>query len=125
MNELLRKSIRIATFFLSACFLVWAFLPDWRIYAAGVILGVVASVINGMMLRRRVDMIGTVFTNNPNAPRKASLGLASRLATVLLVAMVAYKYPETFHLPSVLLSCFFMPIVTLVLAYAGNRKNDT
>ncbi len=123
MNELLGKSIRIATFFLSACLLVWAFVPEWRIYSAGVMLGVASSVVNAIMLRRRVDLLGTVYRDNPNPPRRVSLGLAGRLATVLLASMLAYRKPEFFHLPSVLFACFFMPIVNLVLAYASSKRD--
>ncbi|REK66546.1 MULTISPECIES: ATP synthase subunit I [Cohnella] len=124
MDELLQKATRAAFLFLAVCFLVWAAVPEWRVYAAGAVLGVVASLVNSFLLRRRVDLIGNVYKNNPNPPRRMGLGLAGRLATVLLAAMVAYRFPDRFHLPSVLFSCFFMPVVVLLFAYLGNKRQS-
>lgn len=122
MNDILRKSSRVAMLFLSLCIMLWAVLPDWRIYTAGVSLGVAASLVNAYLLRKRVAWIGIVFKDNPDPPRRVSMGLASRLAMVLLAAMVAYRFPEHFHLPSAMYSCFFMPVVSLIVAYLDNRR---
>jgi len=122
MDEIIKKSSRIALLFLSFCIMLWALVPDWRIYSAGASLGVVASMANAYLLRKRVAWIGIVFKNNPNPPRRAGMGLASRLAMVLIAAMAAYRYPGYFHLPSVMYACFFMPITSLFVALLNNKK---
>ncbi|XID91154.1 ATP synthase subunit I [Paenibacillaceae bacterium WGS1546] len=122
MDEILRKASRAALLFLSLCIMLWALLPDWRIYTAGVSLGVAASLVNAYLLRKRVSWIGIVFKDNPDPPRRVGMGLGSRLAMVLLAAMIAYRFPETFHLPSVMYSCFFMPVVSLFVAFVDNRR---
>jgi len=122
MDEILTKSTRAAFWLLAISLMVWAVRPEWRIYSAGVVLGVSASLVNAFLLRKRIAWIGTLYKDNPNPPRKVGLGLASRLAVVLLAAMLAYRYPDRFHLPSVLYSCFFMPVVSLFIAILRNRR---
>ncbi|MFC4599749.1 ATP synthase subunit I [Cohnella hongkongensis] len=122
MDDILRKASRVTLLFLSLCIMLWAVLPEWRIYTAGVSLGVAVSMINAYLLRKRVAWIGIVFKDNPNPPRRVGMGLASRLATVLIAAMAAYRFPEYLHLPSVMYSCFFMPVVSLFVAFLDNRR---
>lgn len=122
MDDILRKATRAALLFLSFCIMLWALLPDWRIYSAGAALGAAASLANAYLLRKRVAWIGIVFKENPNPPRRVGMGLASRLAMVLFAAMVAYRYPEYFHLPTVMYACFFMPLVSLFVAILNNRR---
>lgn len=124
MNELLSKATRTATLCLAAALMIWAIAPQARIYAAGAALGVLASIINMTMLRRRVELLGNVIKDNPESPRRVSLGMASRLATVLLVAMIAYRYPAWFHLPSAIFACFLMPIAALVHAFIDNKRQS-
>ncbi|MFB9274616.1 ATP synthase subunit I [Cohnella cellulosilytica] len=124
MDEILTRSTRTACWFLAICLMCWAVLPEWRIYSAGVALGVSASLVNAFLLRKRVAWIGTLYKDNPNPPRKVGLGLASRLAMVLLATMLAYRFPDRFHLPSVLYSCFFMPVVSLFFAFLNNRRSS-
>ncbi|MBN2980733.1 MULTISPECIES: ATP synthase subunit I [Cohnella] len=124
MDEILQRATRLALFFLAICLLVWAVVPEWRIYTAGVTLGVAASLVNSYLLRRRVNFIGTVFKNDSEPPRRVGMGMASRLATVLIATMAAYRFPDQFHLPSVLFSCFFMPIVLLFCAFVSNKRQS-
>ena len=121
MDEVMKNATRAALLFAACCLLVWAVVPEWRTIAAGLVLGLAASVSNTFLLRRRVDWMGKVVTEL--GPRKMGLGLAGRLATILLVVMVAKKYPEQFSLPSTLIACFLMPFVTLAYAYFLNKRN--
>jgi len=121
MDEVMKKATRAALLFSACCLLVWAVVPEWRTVAAGLVLGLAASLSNAFLLRRRVDWMGKVVTEL--GPRKMGLGLAGRLATILLVVMVAKKYPEQFSLPTTLIACFLMPFVTLAYAYFLNKRN--
>ncbi|UVI29953.1 ATP synthase subunit I [Paenibacillus spongiae] len=122
MDEMMKKATRAALLFSACCLLVWAAVPEWRTVAAGLVLGLAASVSNTFLLRRRVDWIGKVTAMQ--GPRKMSLGLAGRLATVLLAVMIAKKYPEQFSMPATLSACFIMPFVTLAYAYFLNKRNS-
>ncbi|MFD0714899.1 ATP synthase subunit I [Paenibacillus sp. GCM10027626] len=122
MDEMMNKAIRAALLFMACCLIVWGVVPEWRTVMAGMALGVLASVLNALMLRRRVEWIGRMVAEQGS--RKVGLGAAGRMAMVLLVAMLAYRYPEYFNLPAALLSCFLMPFVMLAYAFILNKRNS-
>jgi len=121
MDELMKKAARSALFFISACLIVWAIWPEGRAVAAGLILGTTASVINVLMLRRRIIQIGRIVEHK--GPTRVGLGLAGRLATVLLAAMTAYRYPEYFHPIATLAACFYAQLVVFVSSFLHHSRN--
>lgn len=123
MDNLLRLAVRLALFFMAFCLLVWAFVPPLRTIAAGALLGIAASWVNALLLRRRIEWIG----NRAAAGEKSrmGLGLAGRAATVLLAAMTAYRFPDTFHLPAVIAFSFFVQIALFaIMAISGKRDSS-
>ncbi|PZD97780.1 ATP synthase subunit I [Paenibacillus sambharensis] len=122
MDELLKRAARSALFFMSALCAAWAFAPEGRTVAAGLILGTAASLVNAFLLRRRIELIARLALDNSG--RKATLGLASRLATILLAVMVSYRFPEYFALPATLAGCFYVQIAVFFTAVAQNIKGN-
>ncbi|WP_223298905.1 ATP synthase subunit I [Paenibacillus darwinianus] len=116
----MKKAIRYAYFFLSALLVAWVLIPEGRPVAAGLILGTTASIVNAFLLRRRIELIGK--TAAEHGERKMTLGLAGRLATVLLAVMTAYRFPEHFALPAALASCFLVQISVYFTALTNNNK---
>lgn len=120
MVEILSRAVRSALLFMSALLALWAFMPEGRTVAAGMMLGTAASIMNAFLLRRRIEFIGKTIVEQ--GTRKMSLGMAGRLATVLLAVMTAYRFPEHFALPATLASCFFVQIAVFLTAIAQNKK---
>ncbi|WP_274362451.1 ATP synthase subunit I [Paenibacillus thermotolerans] len=121
MVEILNKAVRTALFFMSALLAAWALVPEGRTVAAGLILGTLASVVNAFLLRRRVEFLSNLAEQG--VVRKG-MGLAGRLATVLLAVMVAKRYPEYFALPATLASCFFVQIAVFFTAIVHNNNRS-
>jgi len=120
MDDLLKRAMRPTLFFMAALFMLWAFIPEGRTVAAGLILGTIASIVNGFLLRRRIDIIGRLAIENSG--KKTSLGMVSRLATILFVVMTAYRFPEYLSLPATLAGCFYVPIAVFLVAIVQNIK---
>lgn len=120
MDNIFKMAMRGALFFAAACLLLWGIFPEWKSVFAGLLLGVVASFMNALLLRRRVEIVGQAMASR--GMRKMGLGLGSRMAMVLLVAMVAYKYPETFNLPATLAASMVMPFILLVSALIHQKR---
>lgn len=118
MDELLRRAVRSSFFFMSALAIVWAAAPNGRMVAAGLILGTCASVLNGYILRRRIERIGSLAAGESG--KRTSLGTVSRLASVLLAIMVAMRYPEWFSLPATLAACFYVQAAVFFTAFVQN-----
>ncbi|QJC53827.1 ATP synthase subunit I [Paenibacillus albicereus] len=122
MNEVLKMTRSVVLLLFAVSLLIWGIVPEWRAAAAGCMLGIAAGSFNAFLLRRRVEWIG-VMAQGDN-PRRAGMGMAGRLAMVLLVVMIAYRYPEDISLPAALASCFAVPFVILVCAFVTiNRQN--
>lgn len=120
MDNIFKLAMRGALFFAAACLLLWGLFPGWKSVFAGLLLGAFASFMNALLLRRRVEIVGQALASR--GMRKMGLGLGSRIAMVLLVAMIAYKNPETFNLPATLAACMMMPFVLLVSAYIHHKR---
>lgn len=115
MAEIVTKAIRSAIIFAAGIFAIWAFMPEARAIAAGLLLGIAASIVNAFLLWRRMDWIGQTSAAGM-AKRRTGTGMASRLAVVLLAAMTALRFPEHFNMPATLLACFYVQLLVFVTA---------
>jgi len=80
--------LRIACLLGAAALAVWALWPDARPYAAGFLLGLLFSLINGWYLVLKVQQIGRLATNR--VKRTGGIGFVFRAAlSVLAVAIAA------------------------------------
>lgn len=123
MDEILKKAMRSALYMMSLFTVVWAFVPDGRAVAAGIVLGCAASLFNGLLLRRRIDYIGRITVEQ--GPRKMSLGLAGRLATVLLVVMIANKFPQHLNVAATLSAAFYVQIMVFLIGIVTYSKRSS
>lgn len=122
MDNIMKSAVRVLLFLIAACLLVWAFAPAWRTATLGLLLGLAASSMNAFLLKRRVELITHGAAGN--GPRKMGLGLGSRIATVLLTAMIAYRFPEKFNMPAALIGCMILPFILLAAAYFHNKRQS-
>jgi ATP synthase protein I len=107
---------------MSALLAAWAFVPEGRTVAAGLLLGTAASVVNAFLLRRRVELIGRMAAEG--RARRTGPGLGARLATVLLAVLVAHRFPDWFALPAVIAGCFFVQIAIFFAAIAQHKSRS-
>jgi ATP synthase I chain. len=122
MDKLWNMSLRVSYICVALSLLLWGLVPTWKTIAAGLILGILASIMNALLLRRRVAFIA--MTSAGQAMKRRGMGLASRLATVLLAVMIANKYPDRFNLVATLSACFIMPFIILVTAYFQHKRDN-
>lgn len=122
MDKIMKTAVRALFYAMAVCLVVWALLPDWRTVSLGLLLGLAASSMNAFLLRRRVEMVTLGAAGL--GPARRGLGLGSRIATVLLVAMLAYRFPEKFSMPAALIGCMVMPFILLAAAYIHNKRQS-
>jgi ATP synthase protein I len=118
----MKTAVRALFYAMAVCLIVWAILPEWRTVSLGLLLGLAASSMNAFLLRRRVEMVTLGAAGL--GPVRRGLGLGSRIATVLLVAMLAYRFPEKFSMPAALIGCMVMPFILLAAAYIHNKRQS-
>ncbi|QYR22051.1 ATP synthase subunit I [Paenibacillus sp. sptzw28] len=120
MNEIFKKAMRSAFYMMSLCVVAWVFFPSLKTIAAGIVLGCAASLFNGMLLLRRVEFIGQAVAGT--GVRKMGLGLAGRLSTVLLVVMIAHKFPGHLDVAATLSSAFYVQIAAFLITAVTYSK---
>ncbi|WP_270166308.1 ATP synthase subunit I [Paenibacillus sp. SYP-B4298] len=123
MDEIVRRAIRSSLLLVAACIAFRFLVPDSRTVVAGVILGLIASLMNALLLRRRIHAIDQAMQQD--RPKRVSIGLGARLAVVLLVVMIAVKLPEQFSVPATLLSSFYVQFIALVIALVHSVRDSS
>ncbi|SFF23693.1 ATP synthase protein I [Paenibacillus catalpae] len=122
MDKIMTTAVRTLLLVTAASLFVWAIVPEWRTITLGLLLGLLASYMNAFLLKRRVELVALGAAGG--GARRMGLGLGSRIATVLLVAMLAYRFPEKFSMPAALAGCMVMPFILLVAAYIYNKRQS-
>lgn len=98
-------------FFLLALYVLgWGFTTYQSIFL-GLILGTSLSMFNLWLMVRKADKFGEAVLQGKKV---RSLGSFSRMATAALAVMIALKYPESFHLISVVLGLMTSYIVIMI-----------
>lgn len=123
MDEItvLQKTVtRITFFFLSICFLGWAFLPDYAGYFSGFIIGSSASLISFNFLAWKIRRI----TNNLllHNKRRVNIGFLTRAAIALLAVVISLRYVQV-ELAATVGGLFFAQAAAFVVGLVSSRKN--
>lgn len=122
MDNIMRSAMRLLFLLMLACLVLWVAAPDWKPVSIGLLAGLAASAMNAFLLKRRIALVTDV---EPSMGRKRrSLGFGHRIATVLLLAMIAYRYPETMSLPAALIGSMVMPFLILGAAIKHSIKEN-
>jgi ATP synthase protein I len=124
MNNLashLKTAMRTTLLFLSVCLIVWALFPQYRAYAAGFILGTLASAYNARHMARKIWQITRLAMEQK--PQRASTGFLSRAAIVFMIVVIAIKYPQYFNLIAALIGLFFVQLATIILEIVKRKNN--
>ncbi|MBU8881055.1 ATP synthase subunit I [Bacillus sp. FJAT-29790] len=95
---------------LSIYVLGWGFTSYQSIFL-GLILGTALSLFNLWLMVRRTEKFGEAVAKGEKV---RSLGMISRMASAVLAVMIAMKYPEDFHLISVVFGLMTSYIVIMI-----------
>lgn len=124
MDNLMKSATRWMLYLTAVCLILWAVFPAWKTVMLGLAVGLAASTMNAFLLKRRVALIAESTIQQGTRTKRRGLGFGHRIATVLLIAMIAMKYPETLNLPAALSGSMVFPFVILVVALIHNLKTN-
>ncbi|WP_102348239.1 ATP synthase subunit I [Bacillus sp. Marseille-P3661] len=117
---MLTRYLKIIINILVLFVLGWGFTPYTTIFN-GLILGAVASTYNMWLLYRKVNKFGQAVVENR---RMGSLGMLQRMASSVLAVLIAMRYPETFHLVSVIIGLMTYYIVIMIDFIIQSKRNS-
>ncbi|MEH6991259.1 ATP synthase subunit I [Neobacillus drentensis] len=107
-------------FILSFYVLGWGFTAHQSIFL-GLILGTSLSLFNLWLMARKIDKFGQAVTEGRQI---RSLGSFSRMATAALAIVITLRYPEQFHLISVVIGLMTSYIVIMIDFFTHNFYSD-
>lgn len=102
---------RAALLFMSFCLLVWAFVPQWKPLAAGLLLGTVISLINARLLAYKIELMTKHVLENTG--KRVNMGFLARSSMSIIAVMMSLRF-EQFDLVSTICGLFFVQAVTLL-----------
>lgn len=103
-------------FLLSFYVLGWGFTAQQSIFL-GLILGTSLSLFNLWLMARKIDKFGQAAAEGRQI---RSLGSFSRMATGALAIVITMRYPEQFHLISVVIGLMTSYIVIMIDFFTHN-----
>lgn len=124
MDKMMKSATRWMLYLLALTLIAYAVFPTWKSVALGLALGLIASGLNAFLLQRRVGIITDSVTQEGTRTRRKGLGFGNRIAMVLLVAMIGYRYPDIINLPAALAGSMVMPFLILAAAIIHNVKEN-
>lgn len=112
---------RISFLCLSACFLLWALLPQYKAYFAGLIIGITVSLINALHLAWKVRKVGHAAEHKTN--RRVNLGFLTRASLALLAIIVALRY-DAAEFSTTLAGLFFAQLIAIAVGVVHVLRNN-
>ncbi|OZM56792.1 ATP synthase subunit [Lottiidibacillus patelloidae] len=105
-----KRYLSLNLFALSIFIAGWAITPYDTVFL-GLLLGGSGSLYNLWQMYRKTNKLGNAAANKQKQP---TLGSLSRLMTGGLAALIALRYPETFHLVSVVVGLMASYIIIFI-----------
>lgn len=128
-NQILMRQLKMMLNLLALFVIGWGFTPYPTIFL-GLILGSVISVFNLWSMHSKVNRLGQTIVENiakkedEKKKRAPSLGSLQRLAAAALAVVIAMRYPDTFHLISVVIGLMTYHFVIMIdLLFQSIRNN--
>lgn len=108
-----RNIARYSFFVLIFVVILWAILPQ-KIFFQGLLLGMVGSLVNGVILYIKTMQAGEAAVTP--GKRARGIGMLQRLLISGFVIYVSVRLPHLFSFYGVLIGLFTLQIITLIYA---------
>ncbi|KAB7671831.1 ATP synthase subunit I [Bacillus sp. B1-b2] len=111
--EVLARTRKYLYFFMAFCMFGWALGPDsYQPTFLGLFIGTGASLFNILLLVKKMHAFDKAMEESAKI---YGLGTISRMATAVVVCLIAIEYPQKIHLISVVIGLMTAYIVIMVI----------
>jgi ATP synthase protein I len=117
MNDLhvhLHLVQRIFMLILSFCLVCWALLTEFRPYFAGLILGILVSMMNAKYLAWKIEKLSEPLKSSKKMSRM-NIGFLTRASVVALAGLIAIRFEQHFQISTAIIGFFFAHFVSYVI----------
>jgi ATP synthase protein I len=116
--DIFTRYIRLTFFFslllLMISSLCWFLFPPFQPYLAGYILGLIVSIINGLITANKTVKVGDYATGK--IKKMQGMGTLQRFLLAGFAGYTAMKYPALFHWSGLLIGIITVTILSLCIA---------
>jgi ATP synthase protein I len=116
--DIFTRYIRLTFFFslllLMVSSLCWFLFPPFQPYLAGYILGLIVSIINGLITANKTVKVGDFATGK--IKKMQGMGTLQRFLLAGFAGYTAMKYPALFHWSGLLIGIVTVTILSLCIA---------
>ncbi|MGM0843517.1 MAG: ATP synthase subunit I [Bacillota bacterium] len=110
IQQMYNRHSKYIFYLLSIYVLGWGF-TDYQAVFLGLALGTAISLFNHWLLVRKTVNFGDKILAGEKV---RSLGTASRMASAVFAAIIAVRFPESLHLPSVIIGLMTSYLVIMI-----------
>lgn len=110
LQQLFYRHCKYILYLLAIYFLGWGF-TDYKTIFMGLILGTAVSLYNHWLLMRRTIRLGEAVAEGKKV---YSMGTLMRMAAAIVAVYVAMKFPDVFHLTSVIIGIVTVYAVIMI-----------
>jgi ATP synthase protein I len=121
MSVRLQVFTKFITYFVILCAVAWLILPDYRIYAAGFIIGSLVSYLNSYYLSMKIRQLAQAVTSKSS--KRINLGFLTRASIAVLAAMWALV-SDQIHVGTTIAGMLFTPLVVILLGIQSIFKRN-
>lgn len=102
--------------------LAWYVYPAYQPFTAGLILGMAASLINGLILAQKTAQASEYAMGLRK--RVLGTGMLQRFLIAIFAIYVGIKFPVTFHYTGIIIGLMVVTILSLLYGYVHYLKED-
>ncbi|GAA4720716.1 hypothetical protein [Brevibacillus fulvus] len=111
----MRMTFRFAFYSIAITAILWALLPQHRLFLQSLLLGMGGSLLNGAVLLSKIWRVG-LFATDPTVRPKGT-GMLQRLLIAGFVVFLTIRFPDLFILSGALIGLFLVPLLSLPFVY--------
>ncbi len=110
----MRLTFRYAFFCMAGCVILWALLPEYKVFLQSLFTGMFASTINGAVLVSKTMTIGKAAVEGK---RPRGTGMLQRLIVAVFAVYLTVRFPDLFVLSGIIIGLFLIQLLSLLFVY--------
>jgi ATP synthase protein I len=111
----MRMTFRYAILCMAIAAILWALLPQYRLFLQSLLLGMSGSLLNGTLLFSKTWRIGQMAVDPSVRPK--GTGMLQRLLVVGFAVFLTIRFPQTFTFSGVLIGLFLFQLIGFLFVY--------
>lgn len=123
-SSYMKPIYRLSLWLISIGLLLWLFLPQLRPEIAGLLLGMLVSLLNSWYLSKKIGQMSALVVEGTR--KRFNLGFLTRVSTAILAVMFAMKSDHVDLAPTII-GLFYSAAAILVWGILSrwSNRNDT